>query len=59
MKTKKHNQLEKLSGFKIANTEVLKSIVGGFKEKELDTRKRDAPSQEADGGHDLPPNYKY
>jgi hypothetical protein len=43
----KNNPLEKLAGFKIANTEVLKSIVGGFKEA-VESKKKDVTSDKQD-----------
>lgn len=43
----KNNSLEKLSGFEIANKDLLKSILGGVKESP-DSKKKDVSSEKTD-----------
>jgi hypothetical protein len=48
MNTVNKNQLEKLAGFQVKNTEVLKSIVGGTLSKVEDSKKKDVTSDSQD-----------
>jgi hypothetical protein len=47
MNTVNKNQLEKLAGYQVVNTEVLKSIVGGT-QLEADSKKKDVTSTSQD-----------